>query len=314
MKKKVLVFLMCFCLMAGMMSGCGAEGTPASNNTDQTDNSTVNESNNTDMTNTTEPTEEPSPEPKNNAFAEEIGIQFHEPIPIVPMESEECEEIWTMIMTMRWDEWNEMGEMENLFSLPCFTYIKSNDDYVTETDQLKMRDIPAYYMFDIIDKSEPDADGNVTYTIGWRLFVTYGVDVKNTPWTLSMDGLVSDWGLFDYYTGTLLTPELNSSNKLNITWNDSTYHISDTLDRFDSPELFEVEWNDDVYVEWRQDLYYMEQITVPADYDGLVLFIDDGVTREDFDREGETRPKAGTVLNFEETNNYTFIRVNDYFQ
>lgn len=294
MKKKVLGFMMCFCLMAGVLNGCAAEGTPASDNTEQADdNGAPNESNNADAANTAEPTAEPTPEPtpeptlepENKAFAEELNIQFSEP--------------------------------ENL-SLPCYEYIafESNNGYMQETNQLKVRDIPAEYSFQNIEKGEPDADGNVTYTIVWDVQVTHAIDVKTTPWEYDGGAIISEWALFDYYTGTFLSPEVNSSNELNITWDDNTYHISYTR----TAELIASEWieeNQYVYMEWKDTYEYRNEITVPADYDGLVLYIDDGYTKEDFEQEENSElgnPEFGTVLHFEETDDKIFIRVSDCIQ
>lgn len=307
MKKKVLGIMMCFCLMAGILSGCGAEGAPASDDAEQTDSNISNESNSgdsSDISSTTEPTieptQEPTPEPEINTFAEKINMQFSEPTDI---------------------------------SLPCFiTALDSSNREITDTHKLaslyQVEDTPALYHIESIEKSEPDADGNVTYTIRYICETTAVITRHINRIDFGSDRFYSIYSLLDYYTGTFLLPEINGSDEMDIAWENTSYHISVSCTKDDSFGEWSSTSEPDKYYDEIMDAYYTEvyhfsstgthsfeyQVTVPADYDGLILCIDkDGKTKEDSET-WEGNREFGTIADIEDASEYIFIRVSDNVQ
>lgn len=281
MKKKVLCCLICFCLMAGIVNGCGAKDTSASDRTEQIESKTSNESSTVEISSTPEPTIEPTPEPENLSFFDKNHLQFSGP--------------------------------EDL-SLPCagmiIEYPGDPFHWKQETAHLKVRDTPASYHIESLEKSEPDSDGNITYTIRWTVEHVFIVDIADQAWG-SFDSYIwfCNYGLFDYYTGTSLNPEEDSSNELDLTWEENTYHIVSTW----STEPAFGEWTEnEESMESTDTAEYCYQVTVPADYDGLILYINGaGATYEEY-LEKNPEPGFGTTMDdIENADHWICIRVSD---
>ena len=64
------------------------------------------------------------------------------------------------------------------------------------------------------------------------------------------------------------------------------------------------------YMECVGTLEYYYKVTVPSNYDGLVLFIGEGYTQEDYET-GKMMPEFGTILNFEDSSKNRYIRIED---
>jgi hypothetical protein len=214
-------------------------------------------------------------------------------------------------------EFSDLSPLE----MPVFVFWKDSDGNYTENGpegQTLIQPIGKYTVGDIT-VSEPDEDGNVVYTIPYRVqFEAQIEDSEGNGTSQISSNLVNDFNLVDLYTGTIF-PARDMSNDdsydiyTDIVWDDVTYSVGYTQ----SAEWYSGGWY------WQEGIWHNLKtldieftVTAPADYDGLVLFIyNNGVTEyEESDTENiseaytfEVDEEAG-----ESWDDYTFIRVSDY--
>lgn len=214
---------------------------------------------------------------------------------------EEVEEVST------WFSENGISFTEGEVSIPAYTYAKNEDG--SEDDSVEMTQKDATYSEPSIDVSEPDADGNVTYTVTYSVRGTWsGMMAAGSGFTPRV--YIKNYNFVDAYTGTEfpcadMTMEENSYATDSVVEVDGKEYKISTGQSFEFSEQ-EPSWS---YFEnntkAKATIAYTFDITmvavVPAEYDGLILALNGaGATeKDDLDTEmKEAQPLDGNVSDY----------------
>jgi hypothetical protein len=179
--------------------------------------------------------------------------------------------------------------------LPGVMYF--TDENGNYAEDVSLVQLTAVYTFGDITVSEPDEDGKVVYTI------PVSAKLLN-PNDKNGDYQIEGFGLMDWYTGAVFSASeaLNDGDNAmcssGIVRDDVTYSVYYTLG---------VQLNSEA---GRQTY----RVTVPEDYDGLVIFIDNR-GRTEYQERDIFASEDGHIFGEKEDesfDDYTFIRVSDY--
>lgn len=188
-----------------------------------------------------------------------------------------------------WLEENNITFTEGELSIPVYNYARDEEGNVWSEEYVRMRQIEGVYSEPVIEVSEPDENGNVTYTVTseiagtWRGY--FGLE-DITFWSYCIS---KGFYFIDAYTGTvfpLAGLDDNVSEYLvdtDVLVDDTTYHVATGKSLGSNwgtgewlvTEDDEEAGDDDL---WRYEVHYTIYNTltavVPAEYDGLILAID----------------------------------------
>jgi hypothetical protein len=279
--KNWLVFGMVSAMTLGMLTGCQSKETAAETEaTQEADNGSEVTEDAAENEAVEEVTEEAAQEV---AFAEANGLQF-----------------------------SDLSSLE----IPGFLYFEDENGNYTE-DGLEGVSLiqPTFrYTFGDITVSEPDEDGNVVYTIS---YTKEGELAYEGEGNFNMGFISTGLSIMDYYTGTVFAErDLQNDDSYDIytdvVWDDVTYSVGYTKS---------ISWDSGG---WQQDEsginrnllsgYTICTITAPADYDGLVLCIDNRGNTE-YEEQDVDNVSEAHIFGTEEDESFddcTFIRVSDY--
>lgn len=202
--------------------------------------------------------------------------------------------------------------------IPGFEFFTDSDgNYLEEGPEgVSLIQPTIVYTFGDITVSDPDEDDNVVYTISYTKEYEFAYEAPENYsefyFNVNSDGIC----FLDYYTGTVFPARDTSGDasyeiSTDIVWDDVTYSVGYTKS---------IEWT---HGDWQQDgnilsipysSYSEYTVTAPADYDGLVIYIDNrGITEyEEYDYENFTEAHTFGTEEDESIDDCTFIRVSDY--
>lgn len=202
----------------------------------------------------------------------------------------ETEIIEAEVPATTWVEENNITFTEGELSIPVYNYARDGKDgNIWSEEYVRMRQTEGVYSEPVIEVSEPDENGNVTYTVtsemagSWRGY--FGLE-DITFWTYSLS---KGFYFMDAYTGTVFPTsglDDNVSEYLvdtDVLIDDTTYHVA--VGKSIESNWGTGEWSvteddeeagdDDL---WRYEVDYTFYSTltavVPAEYDGLILAIE----------------------------------------
>ena len=215
---------------------------------------------------------------------------------------EEVEEVST------WFSENGISFTEGEVSIPAYTYARNEDG--SEDDSVEMTQKDATYSEPSIDVSEPDADGNVTYTVTYSVRGTWsGMMAAGSGFSPSV--YIKNYNFVDAYTGTKF-PCADMTDEENSYYTDSVVEVDGKEYKISAGSSFESNFEEepswsyfDNNTRARASIAYTFDITmvavVPAEYDGLILALNGaGATeKEDMDTEiKEAQPLDGNVSDY----------------
>lgn len=259
MKNRMLIGLLAVSMTAAMLGGCGNETTD--DGAGQTQQTEVSGDNAVTGDNTE--TEAVEVEVPVTAWVEEHGITFTE------------------------------GEV----SIPAYGYATDTDGNIMDGIIVVQQD--AVYSEPVIEVSEPDADGYVTYTITYTLggnwTGTMPLSIAEADWIYGVQ--YNLFGLLDAYTGTVFpSADLDMTGgkdaeymvEADVEIDGNVYHVSKGAHSEDSFEW--IGWTQLSSAEYQGDASYdvtvTQYVVVPQEYDGLVLYISSTAnTGEEMDSE-----------------------------
>jgi hypothetical protein len=199
--------------------------------------------------------------------------------------------------------------------MPIFVYWTDSDYNYTENgpEGVTIIQPTAVYTVNDIAVSGPYEDGMVQYMVACEANFEIAFEDPEMM-DLSLYGVLGKgFELVDLYTGTVLpyNGNLFSTLELDVVWDDVTY-----------PIVYRG-WNTPYFGDWQKDgitkcsvrVVYKYVIVVPADYDGLVLFINNNGQTEYGELADMSVPWAFEELMSEEgttVDDYKFIRISDY--
>ena len=214
---------------------------------------------------------------------------------------EEVEEVST------WFSENGISFAEGEVSIPAYTYVRKENGSEDDSEEVTQQD--ATYSEPVVDVSEPDADGNITYTVTYNASGTW-----NGTLTLgsgrSCGTTVKNYYFVDAYTGTVfpnadLTDEENSYATDSVVEVDGKEYKISTSGSFEAiygePSMSYFENNTKAKVMVDYSINCTMVAVVPAEYDGLILALNGaGATeKEDMDTEiKEAQPFDGNVSDY----------------
>lgn len=214
---------------------------------------------------------------------------------------EEVEEVST------WFSENGISFAEGEVSIPAYTYARNEDG--SEDDSVEMTQKDATYSEPSIDVSEPDADGNVTYTVTYSVRGTWsGMMAAGSGFMSSVQ--IKNYHFVDAYTGTVF-PNADMTTEENSYATDSVVEVDGKEYKISTGQSFEYSEQEPSWSYFENNtkakatMSYTSDITmvavVPAEYDGLILALNGaGATeKEDMDTEiKEAQPLDGNVSEY----------------
>lgn len=214
---------------------------------------------------------------------------------------EEVEEVST------WFSENGISFTEGEVSIPAYTYAKNEDG--SEDDSVEMTQKDATYSEPVVDVSEPDADGNVTYTVTYSVRGTWsGMMAAGSGFKASV--YMMNYNFVDAYTGTEF-PCADMTEEENSYYTDSVVEVDGKEYKISTGSSFESNFEEpswsyfDNNTRVRATSAYTFDITmvavVPAEYDGLILALNGAgaIEKDDLDTEiKEAQPFDGNVSDY----------------
>lgn len=215
---------------------------------------------------------------------------------------EEVEEVST------WFSENGISFTEGEVSIPAYTYARNEDG--SEDDSVEMTQKDATYSEPSIDVSEPDADGNVTYTVTYSVRGTWsGMMAAGSGFTPNV--YIMNYNFVDAYTGTEF-PCADMTDEENSYYTDSVVEVDGKEYKISAGSSFESNFEEepswsyfDNNTRAKATIAYTFDFTmvavVPAEYDGLILALNGaGATeKDDLDTEiKEAQPLDGNVSDY----------------
>lgn len=214
---------------------------------------------------------------------------------------EEVEEVST------WFSENGISFTEGEVSIPAYTYSKNEDGSVDDSIEMTQKD--ATYSEPVVDVSEPDADGNVTYTVTYSVRGTWsGMMAAGSGFMSSVQ--IKNYHFVDAYTGTVF-PNADMTTEENSYATDSVVEVDGKEYKISTGQSFEYSEQEPSWSYFENNtkakatMSYTSDITmvavVPAEYDGLILALNGaGATeKEDMDTEiKEAQPLDGNVSEY----------------
>ena len=215
---------------------------------------------------------------------------------------EEVEEVST------WFSENGISFTEGEVSIPAYTYSKNEDGSVDDSIEMTQKD--ATYSEPVVDVSEPDADGNVTFTVTYSVRGTWsGMMAAGSGVTPNV--YIMNYNFVDAYTGTEF-PCADMTDEENSYYTDSVVEVDGKEYKISAGSSFESNFEEepswsyfDNNTRAKATIAYTFDFTmvavVPAEYDGLILALNGaGVTeKDDLDTEiKEAQPLDGNVSEY----------------
>lgn len=215
---------------------------------------------------------------------------------------EEVEEVST------WFSENGISFTEGEVSIPAYTYSKNEDGSVDDSIEMTQKD--ATYSEPVVDVSEPDADGNVTYTVTYSVRGTWsGMMAAGSGFTPNV--YIMNYNFVDAYTGTEF-PCADMTDEENSYYTDSVVEVDGKEYKISAGSSFESNFEEepswsyfDNNTRAKATIAYTFDFTmvavVPAEYDGLILDLNGaGATeKDDMDTEiKEAQPLDGNVSDY----------------
>lgn len=206
-----------------------------------------------------------------------------------------------------WFSENNISFTEGEVSIPAYTYARNEDG--SEDDSVEMTQKDATYSEPSIDVSEPDTDGNVTYTVTYSVRGTWsGMMAAGSGFMSSVQ--IKNYHFVDAYTGTVF-PNADMTTEENSYATDSVVEVDGKEYKISTGQSFEYSEQEPSWSYFENNtkakatMSYTSDITmvavVPAGYDGLILALDGtGMTeKEDMDTEiKEAQPLDGNVSDY----------------
>lgn len=207
-----------------------------------------------------------------------------------------------------WFSENSISFTEGEVSIPAYTYARNEDG--SEDDSVEMTQKDATYSEPSIDVSEPDADGNVTYTVTYSVRGTWsGMMAAGSGFIPNV--YIMNYNFVDAYTGTEF-PCADMTDEENSYYTDSVVEVDGKEYKISAGSSFESNFEEepswsyfDNNTRAKATIAYTFDITmvavVPAEYDGLILALNGaGATeKEDMDTEiKEAQPLDGNVSDY----------------
>lgn len=207
-----------------------------------------------------------------------------------------------------WFSENSISFTEGEVSIPAYTYARNEDG--SEDDSVEMTQKDATYSEPSIDVSEPDADGNVTYTVTYSVRGTWsGMMAAGSGFIPNV--YIMNYNFVDAYTGTEF-PCADMTDEENSYYTDSVVEVDGKKYKISAGSSFESNFEEepswsyfDNNTRAKATIAYTFDITmvavVPAEYDGLILALNwAGATeKEDMDTEiKEAQPLDGNVSDY----------------
>ena len=175
---------------------------------------------------------------------------------------------------------------------PSFIYQETEEGLRKYDGTLETEQQDAIYSLKSCEISDPDLDGNVTYSVEYTVtvptkfgIVTDSVEAKKT-WYYNWK--IYELMLCDDYTGQIFTQQsLFGEEGLrydsDVEWNNMTFHISGNIEaEWVNDEDWEVSYSPLTATTWAEAFAigtFHLNITVPKEYQGLVLALDkNGIT------------------------------------
>lgn len=179
-----------------------------------------------------------------------------------------------------WFSENGISFAEGEVSIPAYTYARNEDG--SEDDSVEMTQKDATYSEPSIDVSEPDADGNVTYTVTYSVRGTWsGMMAAGSGFMSSVQ--IKNYHFVDAYTGTVF-PNADMTTEENSYATDSVVEVDGKEYKISTDQSFEYSEQEPSWSYFENNtkakatMSYTSDITmvavVPAEYDGLILALD----------------------------------------
>ena len=206
-----------------------------------------------------------------------------------------------------WFSENGISFAEGEVSIPAYTYVRKEDGSEDDSEEVTQQD--ATYSEPVVDVSEPDADGNITYTVTYNASGTWNGTLPLGSGR-SCGTTVKNYYFVDAYTGTVfpnadLTDEENSYATDSVVEVDGKEYKISTSGSFEAiygePSMSYFENNTKAKVMVDYSINCTMVAVVPAEYDGLILALNGaGATeKEDMDTEiKEAQPFDGNVSDY----------------
>ena len=284
MKKRTLLALLILCVITLSLSACKSKETETSEPSDSTE-----------------------------VTYEELPEVPDEPAMESPIEttSEESE-------LKPWAEEHNIVLYPEDVEAPYYAYPQLDG---SDTDEISVTQFNATYHIPSFTVSDADEEGNVTYTIHYRITFPYYAEVPAHITNFTPRYTAETYYVMDYYTGTVFaSSDLTNENEHSydlpsvFEWNGTTYTVS-VAERGEENILYQnIEYIDDTC--WKFDGEYewngFISIVAPKDYNGLILYLDQNGVTEKISLSAE----ATTTHLFGETEDEMiesgyFVRVND---
>lgn len=216
---------------------------------------------------------------------------------------EEVEEVST------WFSENGISFAGSGVSIPVYAYARNEDG--SEDDSVEMTQEDATYSEPFVDVSEPDADGNITYTVTYNVSGTWiGTMAADSDGYYMSYVKFDGYSFVDAYTGTVF-PGAGMTDDENSYAADSVVEVDGKEYKISTSQSFESNFEDpswsfiDNNTKAKATVDYSIDVTkvavVPAEYDGLILALDGtGMTEnKDIDTEiKEAHPFDGNVSDY----------------
>lgn len=183
-----------------------------------------------------------------------------------------------------WFSENNITFTEGEVTAPVYTYARNEDGTVDES--VEMTQMDGSYSEPVIEVSEPDENNNVTYTVTYDVIVPWvGMLSAEQAQSGCQTGLqIKNFMFMDAYTGTVFpSSDLTEGNEheyaieSEVEVDGKTYHVSASSKM--EQEQSEPDWtwlndNTNAKLKLNYTLHCTQTVVAPADYDGLILFLD----------------------------------------
>ncbi|MBR1567936.1 MAG: hypothetical protein IJ648_03155, partial [Lachnospiraceae bacterium] len=209
-------------------------------------------------------------------------------------------------------------------SVPYFAFIDDGTFHPMDVGTINQQN--ATYSVPTATVSEPDEDGNVTYSIQYSIVIPFTATFPMDYQQEVFNGFIyPGMDVMDYYTGIVfpaqnLTEENGHESNLSsdVTWEDVTYTVSvNKVSTMTNPLNDSYQLDNDTW-EWdaEYDIDYNIEIIAPKDYDGAILSLNlNGNTEyEEVDSEEVTEAHVFGDEEDEAVSNYVFFRLKDIIQ
>lgn len=200
---------------------------------------------------------------------------------------EEVEEVST------WFSENGISFAEGEVSIPAYTYARNEDG--SENDSVEMTQKDATYSQPSVNVSEPDADGNITYTVTYSVRGTWsGMMAAGSGFGMRV--YIKNYYFVDAYTGTVF-PDADMTDEENSYATDSVVEVDGKEYKISTGSSFESNYEEpswsyfDNNTKAKATMKYTFDFTmvavVPAEYDGLILALNGAGATEKTDLDTE---------------------------